>query len=118
MVTVTSTGSNVAGSRYVLQCAIALPIGVTVSDVPSIQWRRPSGGSATGNVVSGGVSGGNSLYMSQLILDPLTLSDEGDYTCTVTYSLGGHTSPSLMDTFRLSIISKLLNIALLKLNNK
>ena len=44
--------------------------------------------------------------MSQLILDPLTLSDGGDYTCTATYSLGGQTSPSGMDTHRLSIMSK------------
>ena len=79
---------------------------MTVSGVPSVQWRRPSGGSATGNVVSGGVSGGRSLYISQLILNPLTLFDGGDYTCTATYSLGGHTSPSGMDTHTISIMSK------------
>ena len=106
-ITVSSAESGQAGSRYVLQCAITLPTGVTVSGVPSVQWRRPSGGSTTGNVVSGG----GSVYLSQLILDPLTLSDGGDYSCTATYSLGGHTSPSGMDTFSLSVMSKCLYIA-------
>ena len=102
MIRVSNTGQNQAGSRYVLICNIAHPTGVTVSGVPSVQWRRPSGGSTTGNLVSGSVS----LYVSQLIFDPLTLSDGGDYTCTATYSLGGQTSPSGMDTHRISVMSK------------
>ena len=91
---------------YVLKCIIILPTGVTVSDEPSVQWRMPSGGSTTTNVVSGGVSGGSSLYISQLILNPLTLSDGEGYTCTATYSLGGQTSPSGMGTHSISIMSK------------
>ena len=106
MITVSRAESNQAGSRFVLICNIYLPTGVTVSGVPSVEWRRPSGGSATGNVFSGG---GNSLYISQLIFNPLTLSDGGDYTCTATYNLGGHTSPSGMDTFSFSVISKCTN---------
>ena len=102
-ITVNRYGSDQARSRYVLQCTITLPTGVTVSDVPSVEWIRPSGGSATGNVSSGGVSGG---YISHLIVDPLTLSDGGDYTCTATYSLGGQTSPSGMGTRRISVMSK------------
>ena len=96
---------------YVLKCTIILPTGVTVSDEPSIEWRRPSGGSTTGNIVlsAGGVSGGSSLYLSQLIFDPLTLSDGGGYTCTATYSLGGQTSPSGTGTFSFSVISKCTN---------
>ena len=106
MIAVTNAGSNQPGSRFVLVCNIALPTGVTVSGISRVEWRRPSGGSATGNVVSGGVSGGGSFYISQLILDPLTLSDGGDYTCTVTYSLGGQTSPSGMSVSSFSVISK------------
>ena len=105
MVSVTSTGSGQPGSRYFLQCTITLYTNVT--DIPSVQWRKPSGGSATdNNNISGSVSGGGSVYMSQLILNPLTLSDGGDYTCTATYSLGGQTSPSGMDTHRISVMSK------------
>ena len=89
---------------------MALPTGVTVSGVPSVQWIRPSGESATGNVVSGGVSGGRSIYISQLILNPLTLSDGGDYTCTVTYSLGGEIFPG-MANYMISVTSKCVNIA-------
>ena len=111
MITVSRGGLRQAGSRFVLQCTIALPTGVTVSDVPSVQWRRPSGGSATGNVVSGD----GSVYISQLLLDPLTLSDGGDYTCSATYSLGGQTSPSGMATHIISVISKLI---LYNLNNR
>ena len=90
MISVSRAHSDLAGSGFVLICNIALPTGVTVSGVPSVQWRRPSGGSATGTVFPVG----ESLYNSQLIFNPLTLSDGGDYTCTATYSLGGHTSPS------------------------
>ena len=107
-ITVNRAGSDLIGSRYVLICTITLATGVTGSGVPSVEWRRPSGGSTTGNVFSGGVSGGSSLYISQLILDPLTLSDGGDYTCTATYSLGGQTSPSGMVTHRISVKSKLV----------
>ena len=106
MITVSNSGQNLVGSRHVLICNIALPTGVTVSGVPSVQWRRPSGGSTTGNVVSAGVSGGSSVYISQLILNSLTLSDGGDYTCTATYSLGGQTSPSVTGTHRISVMSK------------
>ena len=109
MITVNRAGSDQAGSRRVLICNIILPTGVTVSGVPSVQWRRPSGESATGNVFSGGASGNSRLYISQLILDPLTLSDGGDYTCTATYSLGGHTSPSVMSALSFSVISKYTN---------
>ena len=110
-ITVFSDGSDQAGSMYVLKCTIILTTGVTVSDEPSVEWRRPSGGSTTGNIVlsAGGVSGGSSLYLSQLIFDPLTLSDGGDYTCTATYCLGRQTSPSGMDTFSFSVISKCTN---------
>ena len=97
---------NVAGSRYVLNCKVTLPTGVTVSDVPSVQWRRPSGGSATGNTLLAGVSGGSSFYLYHLIFDPLTLSEGGDYTCTATYSLGGQTSPIGTDTYSISVMSK------------
>ena len=102
MITVSSADSDVAGSRRVFICNIALPTGVTVSGLPSVQWRRPSGRSASGNIISGS----GSPYMSQLILDPLTLSDGGDYTCTVTYSLGGQTSPSGMSVSSFFVISK------------
>ena len=105
MITVFGAGSNVAGSRYIVQCIITLPTGVTVSDVPSVEWRRPSGESTTGN----NISGSGRLYMSQLILDPLTLSDGGDYTCTATYNSGGQTSPSGMSAFSFSAISKYRN---------
>ena len=105
MITVSSAESNMAGSRRVLICNIVLPTGVTISDLPSLQWRRPSGGSATGKFVSGD----GSVYINQLILNPLTLSDGGDYTCTATYSLGGQTSPSVMRVFSFSVVSKFSN---------
>ena len=105
MITVSNTGENQVGSMYTMICNIFLPTGVTVSGVPSVQWIQPSGWSTTGTAVSGGVSGNSSLYISQLILSSLTLSDGGDYTCTATYSLGGQTS-SGMGTHRISVMSK------------
>ena len=102
MITLSRAGSNEAGSSFVLTCNIFLPTGVTVSDVPSVEWRRISGESTTGKHVSGS----GSFYQNQLTLNPLTLSDGGDYTCTVTYSLGGHTSPSQTSGVSFSVISK------------
>ena len=109
MITVSSADSDVAGSRRILICNIALPTGVTVSEVPSVQWRRPSGVSSTGTVFPVG----KSLYNSQLIFNPLTLSDGGDYTCTATYSLGGQTSASGTGTHSFSVISKCTNSIIL-----
>ena len=83
---------------------------MTVSDVPSVEWRRPNGESATGTAVSGS----GSLYISQLVLN-LTLFDGGDYTCTATYSLGGQTSPSGTGTHRISVKRKLVNIVQFKI---
>ena len=94
--TVTASGSAMAGSSLTLTCTVTLPTGV--SETPTVQWEGP-GLSATGSV---GGSGNN--YTSQQTLDPLTLSQTGDYTCIATYTVDG--VPEGSDTVTITVTSE------------
>ena len=97
-VEVTASGSAMAGSSLTLTCTVTLPTGV--SEAPTVQWEGP------GLSTTGSVGGSGSTYTSQQTLDPLTLSQAGDYTCTATYTESGETSPEGSDTVTVTVISK------------
>ena len=83
----TGSGSGEAGSPYTLTCTVTLLHRASDSSV-SIQWQGPRPHTVTtANDIST-----NEVVSSQLPLDPLTLADGGDYTCTATYTVGDLTS--------------------------
>ena len=95
---VTGSGSGEAGSPYTLTCIVTLLHRASDSSV-SIQWQGPRPHTLpTTNDMST-----NEMVSSQLPLDPLTLADGGDYTCTATYTVGEKTSEGIGNTTVFSI---------------
>ena len=95
-VTVAAPGPAMAGSSLTLTCTVTLPTGV--SETPTVQWEGP------GLSTTGSVGGSGSNYTSQQTLDPLTLSQAGDYTCTATYTVDG--VPEGSDTVTVTVTSE------------
>ena len=101
LVNVTGSGSGEAGSPYTLTCTVTLLHRASDSSV-SIQWQGPHPHTVTtANDIST-----NKVVSSQLPLDPLTLVDGGDYTCTATYTVGEKTSEG-MENITIIVSSKL-----------
>ena len=77
-------GSAVAGSNnYTLICIITLPM---INDaMPTVEWTLPS----SSLIVNEAGSNENNVYYTRLPLSPLTHEDEGDYTCSAYYTVGG-----------------------------
>ena len=100
-VDVTGSGSGEAGSPYTLTCTVTLLHRASDSSV-SIQWQgpRPHTITTTTDIST------NEMVSSQLPLDPLTLADGGDYTCTATYTVGEKTSEGTGNA-TIIVISKL-----------
>ena len=98
---VMGSGSGEAGSPYTLTCTVTLLHRASDSSV-SIQWQGPHPHTVTtANDIST-----NEVVSSQLLLDPLTLADGGDYTCTATYTVSEKTSEGSGST-TIIVISKL-----------
>lgn len=70
-----ASGSFTAGQTYTLNCTANVHGGENLSTITTITWTQPSG-----NVTSGI---GSSLSLS---IEPLRLSDAGNYTCTTSVS--------------------------------
>ena len=104
-VNVTGSGSGEAGSPYTLTCTVTLLHRASDSSV-SFQWQgpRPHTVTTTTDIST------NETVSSQLPLDPLTLADGGDYTCTATYTVGEKTSEGSGST-TVVVISKLTVVA-------
>ena len=75
------------GTDYTLTCTVILSHRARDSSF-SIQWQGPSTDEQTtvDRVTS------NELIVNEQSLDPLSLADGGDYTCTALYSVDGHTA--------------------------
>ena len=84
---VVGSGSGEAGSPYTLTCTVTLSHRASDSSV-SIQWQgpRPLNFSTTTDIST------DKMVASQLHLNPLTLADGGDYTCTATYTVDDKTT--------------------------
>ena len=93
------SGSREVGSAYTLTCAVALFHRASDSSV-SILWEGPSTHEQTVDTSDKG------LVVRFLSLDPLSLADGGDYTCTVSYTTDRGTTVTRSDTETVTPISK------------
>ena len=93
------SGSREVGSVYTLTCTVALSHRASDSSV-SILWEGPSTHEQTVATSDKG------LVVSELSLDPLSLADGGDYTCTASYTADGGTTVTRSDTEIVTPISK------------
>ena len=100
-VRVSGEGSGVAGTSYSLTCSVTLSCGV-FHVFPNLQWKRPNM-LFTPAVITATTSAG---YLATLQFPSLQLSDAGEYLCQASYSLGGHTSPLVNDSFTLDVIGE------------
>ena len=72
--------SIMAGDTVTLTCSVTLPSAVT--DTPVLQWEGPTGINSTSVI-----SMTNGITVSRnLILDGISTSQAGEYTCTATLS--------------------------------
>ena len=86
------SGSREVGSVYTLTCTVALSHRASDSSV-SILWEGPSSHQQTVDT-----SDKDSAVVSELSLDPLSLADGGDYTCTASYTTDRGTTVTRSDT--------------------
>ena len=93
------SGSMEVGSVYTLTCTVALSHRASDSSV-SILWEGPSTHEQTVDTTD------SRLVTRQLSLDPLSLADGGDYTCTASYTTDGGTTVTRSDTEIVTPISK------------
>ena len=93
------SGSREVGSAYTLTCTVALFHRASDSSV-SILWEGPSTHEQTVDTSDKG------LVVRVLSLDPLSLTDGGDYTCTVSYTTDRGTTVTRSDTEIVTPISK------------
>ena len=91
-------GSAVAGStNYTLICTITLPM---INDAtPTVEWTLPS----SSLIVDEIISIGEKIYHTSLPLAPLTHEDEGDYTCSAYYTVGGVRSPTMRSSYHVTV---------------
>ena len=91
------SGSRKVGSVYTLTCTVALSHRASDSSV-SILWEGPSTNEPTVDT--------SDKVVSELSLDPLSLADGGDYTCTASYTTDRGTTVTRSDIEIVTPISK------------
>ena len=93
------SGTREVGSVYTLTCTVALSHRASDSSV-SILWEGPSTHEQTVDATD------SRLVTRQLSLDPLSLADGGDYTCTASYTTDRGTTVTRSYTETVTPISK------------
>ena len=107
-VTLSGSGSRVAGTSYTLTCTVTPPTGVQFdsSFPPNIQWSEPDTTILTPTGPSQ-ISGG--VYISNVTLNPLQETHSGHYSCRASYRLGGISSEVVVDEMSISVTCKFYN---------
>ena len=93
--------STEVGSSFILTCTVTLSHRARDSSV-SIQWQGPSTDQQRNiNLTQ------DTVFFSEVALDPLTLADGGDYYCIAHYTHTGHTATIISDVEHVIPISEL-----------
>ena len=107
VVSVGYSGSALVGSTdYALFCNITIPLStgtIIAFLIVSGAWRYPCGTVQDLLVTETPTDGDDLKFFSQLSLSPLNPDDEGDYTCTAYYTVGGVRSPMTDQTYQVKI---------------
>ena len=106
-VTLSGSGSRVAGTSYTLTCTVTPPTGVQFdsSFPPNIQWLGPDTTHLTPTVSSQMSSG---VYISNITLNPLQETHSGQYSCRASYHLGSISSKVVTDEMNITVICERL----------
>ena len=101
-VTLSGSGSRVAGTSYTLTCTVTPPTGVQFdsSIPPNVQWSGPILTPTVPSQISSGV------YVSNITLNPLQETHSGQYSCSASYSLGGISSEVVADQTSITVTCK------------
>ena len=104
-VTLSGSGSRVAGTSYTLTCTVTPPTGVQFdsSFPPNVQWVGPDTTILTPTVPSQISSG---VYVSNITLNPLQETHSGQYSCRANYSLRGISSEVVADQTSITVTCK------------
>ena len=102
-VTLSGSGSRVAGTSYTLTCTVTPPTGVQFdsSFPPNVQWSGPDTTILTPTNPSQISSG---VYVSNIALNPLQETNSGQYSCSASYSLGGILSEVVTEDMTITVI--------------
>ena len=99
-VTLSGSGSRVAGTSYTLTCTVTPPTGVQFSDPPNVQWLWPDTRLLTPMNPS---QISSDVYVSNITLNPLQETHSGQYSCSASYSLGGVSSEVVTEEMNITI---------------
>ena len=99
-VSLSESGSRVAGNVYTLTCRVTLPEEVQSDYPPTIQWQTPQSASYTEAVST--TSGCSCI--STITLHSLQDTDEGDYVCTASYVVGVFETPTVTATINVTVL--------------
>ena len=89
----------IVGVPFILTCTVTLSHTNRDSSV-SIQWQ------GTSTDEHRNINSTHDTFINELTLDPLTLADGGDYTCTAHYTAAGHTATIRSDVEQVIPISE------------
>ena len=102
-VTLSGSGSRVAGTSYTLTCTVTPPTGVQFSVPPTIQCP----GLTTAICKSSQISSG--IYVCNITLNPLQETHSGQYSCSASYSLGNISSEVVTEKMAIIVLSEFCN---------
>ena len=102
-VTLSGSGSRVAGTSYTLTCTVTPPTGVQFSVPPTIQCPGLTTAIRKNSQMSSGA------YVCNITLNPLQEAHSGQYRCSASYSVGAISSEVATEKMAIIVLSEVCN---------